>query len=659
MKTEFLFATVVIRITVVGLFLISPFLFVGKVAAQQCADPPCEKPVSEREPSSRPRNPSTARTRRPVTAPRKRASAGSNNNAAKQALERGDIYFSLHHYPEAVSAYEDAIRLKPKYAEAYSNLSYTYYRQRKLDDAEKAANRALELNPGLATAITRLGHVYGDRRKVSEAKAQYEKALNINPNLAEAHNGLGTVYRSLRQRVEAIAAYQRAIDLSPKWAIPHSNLALVYSDLNRYNDAITEYQRASKLDPTWALPHNNLGVVYARLKRYNEAIAEYQAAITLADAWALPHNNLGNTYRDLKRYSDAIGEYQRAITLDPTWATPHDNVGNVYYFDRYGSNAAAIDEYREAIRKSPNWALPRFHLGTVYRQDGRHSEALTEFQKYIDLASKFRNQIGIEMIWVPPGTFMMGSTDGEVEAAYKTAKDYLGESAKLESFTREKPRHPLVIREGFYMGRYEVTQGQWQALMGTTVQQQRDKVNPSWAMRGEGDKYPMCYVSWDEAQQFIAKLNQMNDGYTYSLPTEAEWEYACRAATTTAFEFGDSLNSAQANFDGNYPYGGAEKGINRQMTTPVGSFQPNAAGLYDMHGNVSEWCQDWYHDSYNTAPNDGSAWLSGGDQKYRVLRGGSWKYSGYQLRSAYRDGNSPSGRLGIVGFRVVAVRRTQ
>src|SRR5205823_8267237 len=140
---------------------------------------------------------------------------------------------------------------------------------------------------------------------------------------------------------------------------------------------------------------------------------------------------------------------------------------------------------------------------------------------------------------------------------------------------------------------------------------------------------------------------------------EAEWEYACRAGTTTAFSFGDSLSSEQANFDGNYPYGGAPKGVYRQKTVAVGSFQPNGFGLYDMHGNVWEWCEDWYHDSYNGAPTDGSAWLSGGEQKYRVLRGGSWGYHAYYLRSAGRNGYTPAFRDDTYGFRVVASARTQ
>jgi formylglycine-generating enzyme required for sulfatase activity len=236
-----------------------------------------------------------------------------------------------------------------------------------------------------------------------------------------------------------------------------------------------------------------------------------------------------------------------------------------------------------------------------------------------------RNQMGMEFAYVPAGSFLMGSENGKAD---------------------EKPVHQVTFREGFYIGRYEVTQAQWQAVMGN---------NPS---NFKGDNLPVEQVSWNDAQEFIRKLNARSDGFTYRLPTEAEWEYACRADSTTEFALGNSLSSKQANFDGNYPYGRAAKGVYRQKTTPGGSFQPNAWGLYDMHGNVMEWCEDWYHDSYNGAPTDGSVWLSAVEQEDRVLRDGSWNDSADVLRSAFRGFGKPMIRNVKVGFRLVAVART-
>jgi formylglycine-generating enzyme required for sulfatase activity len=193
------------------------------------------------------------------------------------------------------------------------------------------------------------------------------------------------------------------------------------------------------------------------------------------------------------------------------------------------------------------------------------------------------------------------------------------------------------------MGKYEVSQAQYRAVMGG---------NPS---HHRGERLPVERVSFPRALEFIRRLNGKNDGYTYRLPSEAEWEYACRAGTTTDFAYGQSLSSAQANFDGTAPFGGAPKGVNRGKTTRVGSFLPNAWSLYDMHGNVMEWCMDVYHDGYEGAPADGSAWMSDDRTGWRILRGGSWFDSGNQLRSPARERLNPVIFDEGIGFRVVAI----
>jgi formylglycine-generating enzyme required for sulfatase activity len=249
---------------------------------------------------------------------------------------------------------------------------------------------------------------------------------------------------------------------------------------------------------------------------------------------------------------------------------------------------------------------------------------LTSAKTSVAAPKSFRNHQGIEMVYIPPGSFMMGGNN----------------------HTFEEPVHEVKINQSFYMGKYEVTQAQWQAVMGK---------NDSYF---KGDNLPVETVSWDDAIAFVARLNAQNDGYFYRLPTEAEWEYACRAGTTTAFAFGDSISSDQSNFDGSDPEYVSGKGVSRKKTVSVGSFQANAFGLHDMHGNVWEWCQDWYHDDYNGAPSDGSAWLMGGEQKYRVARGGSWLIKASISRSAIRYWASPDYRDMNMGFRIVAVART-
>jgi formylglycine-generating enzyme required for sulfatase activity len=240
------------------------------------------------------------------------------------------------------------------------------------------------------------------------------------------------------------------------------------------------------------------------------------------------------------------------------------------------------------------------------------------------------NQTGIEFALIPPGHFMMGSTNGG---------DW------------EKPVHEVTINYSFYMGKYEVTQAQWQSVMGN---------NPS---RFKGDSLPVESVSWFDAQQFLQRLNQMNDGFTYRLPTEAEWEYGARAGTTTNYYWGDDRNQAcrYANVldqtakpshpSWTIPF---ECRDGYADSSPVGNFRPNGWDLYDITGNVWEWCEDWYHPSYEGAPSDGSAWLSGGEQKSRVARGGSFAINS-DLRLAARNAPYPESSDYDRGVRVVAV----
>jgi formylglycine-generating enzyme required for sulfatase activity len=203
----------------------------------------------------------------------------------------------------------------------------------------------------------------------------------------------------------------------------------------------------------------------------------------------------------------------------------------------------------------------------------------------------------------------------------------------------------VTISQGFWMSKYETTQEEYMAVMGT---------NPSY-FKGEARK-SVEQVNWNDATNYCAKLTaQKHDagtlpaGYAYRLPTEAEWEYACRAGTTTATAYGDSLSSTQANFCG-APYGGGAKGPNLRATTKVGSYAPNAWGLYDMHGNVWEWCLDWAGTYPGGSETDPRGTTTG---SIRVLRGGCWYDYGWYCRSAFRFGRKPDIRNGYVGFRPV------
>lgn len=227
----------------------------------------------------------------------------------------------------------------------------------------------------------------------------------------------------------------------------------------------------------------------------------------------------------------------------------------------------------------------------------------------------------MDMIYIAPGSFTMGSPSSE-DGRYS-----------------DETQHRVTLKKGYWLGKYEVTQKQWQSVMGS---------NPS---DFKGDSLPVESVSWKDCQEFVAKVDaicrrQLGGGAR--LPTEAEWEYACRAGTTTAYSWGNALNGDKANCDGNYPCGTTVKGPYKQRTAAVGSYQPNTWGFYDMHGNVWEWCQDWYG-SYDGAATDPSGPASGSD---RVLRGGGWYVSARFCRSAYRFRNGPGSRNWIFGFRL-------
>ncbi|MER2624354.1 MAG: formylglycine-generating enzyme family protein, partial [Accumulibacter sp.] len=231
------------------------------------------------------------------------------------------------------------------------------------------------------------------------------------------------------------------------------------------------------------------------------------------------------------------------------------------------------------------------------------------------------------MRWIEPGTFLMGSPEDEPERS-----------------GAEGPQHSVTISRGFWLWDTACTQALWEAVMGD---------NPS---RFKGAGRPVENVSWNDCQDFLKWLNERRPGLDLGLPTEAQWEYACRAGTTTPFSFGDSITSDQVNYDGSYPYLGGNKGQYRQGTVQVASLPPNPWGLYEMHGNVYEWMQDHAHNNYQGAPTDGSAWEDRADDAFRVLRGGSWNNGARDVRAAYRYPNRPAHRGVYFGFRCARVR---
>ncbi len=247
-------------------------------------------------------------------------------------------------------------------------------------------------------------------------------------------------------------------------------------------------------------------------------------------------------------------------------------------------------------------------------------------QGYIEPLLDVGDAVPLHMVLVPAGSFMMGSPEEEEERS-----------------STEGPQQEVTVPQ-FFMGRYPITQAQYARIMET---------NP--ATEYDTDRFvalnkPVVGASWTEAVEFCERLAKLT-GRPYRLPSEAEWEYACRAGTTTPFYFGRTLTDELANYNATYTYADAPKGQYRRGTTSVDYFGiANRFGLSDMHGNVDEWCQDIWHDNYDNAPKDGSAWEVG-ESKYHVLRGGSWADAPRVCRSASR-GYIIADRDDLIGFRV-------
>ncbi len=289
--------------------------------------------------------------------------------------------------------------------------------------------------------------------------------------------------------------------------------------------------------------------------------------------------------------------------------------------------------------------LIRFEFETV-QVDERGKISQRETRSAEQFVEDLGNGVVLEMVRIPGGEFVMGSPENEEGRDwYKNWREALG-NVNVEQ------QHRVRVPE-FFFGKFAVTQEQWKRVAALPKVQRDLEPDPA---NFKGPKRPIECISWDDAQEFCARLSKAT-GKTYRLPSEAEWEYACRAGTTTPFYFGETITPDLVNYNGNSTYGKGSKGKYREQTTDVGSFPPNAFGLYDMHGNVWEWCEDEWHDSYEGAPTDGSAWksLQKGEQSLRLLRGGSWMRGPRNCRSANRDWLD-RGRLNrFSGFRVACL----
>ncbi len=337
----------------------------------------------------------------------------------------------------------------------------------------------------------------------------------------------------------------------------------------------------------------------------------------------------------LENLSAALADYEPLLLLNEPIAAYSrgdlNHVGNVLQLSpedegtlqkRLIDKVAAIVPYNENLFLFTAETVLVNETGKVIER--KPVKAYFYDENLLEVGNRKKAQNYIRMMYIPQGEFWMGTEDEEIERLVK--------KFDWEGYRRERPQHRVKVL-AFYMSQTAITQAQWQAIAATAKIDINLKTNP---YRFKGDELPVERVNWYEATEFCKRLSRETKR-EYRLPSEAEWEYACRAGTKTPFHFGETITADLANYRGTKTYADEPTGEYRQQTTPVGQFPPNAFGLYDMHGNVWEWCADTWHDNYDGAPTDGSAWIENGNDNLSPLRGGSWYCDPYLCRSAYRN----------------------
>jgi formylglycine-generating enzyme required for sulfatase activity len=379
-------------------------------------------------------------------------------------------------------------------------------------------------------------------------------------------------------------------------------------------------------------------------------------------------NNLGGEYAEFAQELKQI-DFPKFV-IDPQLETDTFDVATI----EIEETDTQIFEFTVATLERQQSTSQEEQVQWVINREQRQAEGIIEV---------LAEGIELELMLIPGGTFWMGTPEAEIER--------LCEEYNANYFRRESPQHKVTVPP-FFMGKYQVTQAQWKAIAKRTDLKVNTDLNPDPSYFKEDPEVPLnkgdlggSYTRWDrpveqvnwyEAKEFCARLTQLT-GRQYRLPTEAEWEYACRAVNSEQltvnseemtveewnkkyhqpFHFGETISTELANYNGKYTYRDGVKGEYREQTTPVGYFGvANAFGLYDMHGNVWEWCEDDYHKNYNGAPIDGSAWLTSDKDTTKILRGGSWPDNPNQCRSACRNIKNPGLRSNnLLGFRVVGL----
>jgi formylglycine-generating enzyme required for sulfatase activity len=477
---------------------------------------------------------------------------------------------------------------------------------------------------GLNTSISSFRALLCDPRRAVLGTAEGDRAVNFFSAFAtvtaDVLRGLGSQYDSFVESLERGEGVTPAIgDVGLDLLEFESEVAVFERDNTPELEAF-EYESVETI------------AVLKQFKFRTARIARPQADLSGRSSEA--YRQLLTTYLATQFANESkCREFLESVI--PGWEYGIDYILNLRdkekiigsYVDTFGRNTSALSRVIDALCDRDPEAARYLRNGEPFYYRGSnwgYTEPLSE-------------EIGLDMMSIPGGTFLMGSPDDEPER---------------ENY--ESPQHEVTVSP-FFMGRYAITQAQWRIVASYPQIDRELDPNPA---RFNGDDRPVEQVNWDDVTEFCQRLSAKT-GKTYRLPSEAEWEYACRAGTTTPFHFGDLPSVALMNYNGNYTYNNSQKGEYCRQTVEVGRFPSNSFGLCDMHGNVYEWCEDDWHNSYEGAPTDGSVWLKENHaESNRLLRGGSWNFMPGFCRSAYRVINSRGFRSYYIGFRVVCVSQS-
>jgi formylglycine-generating enzyme required for sulfatase activity/energy-coupling factor transporter ATP-binding protein EcfA2 len=413
--------------------------------------------------------------------------------------------------------------------------------------------------------------------------------------------------------------------------LAHEALISGWSKLNEWRTENRDGRRlakqAEKDGKTWSDRGKSPDFLWrgSKLEEADQILREYESLIPLSD--------VAREFIEACQDQELSAYLQRPEVDNLNQKTLEQEAASKSFLTKPRMRLFLADESRAAgDRLRATWLLRQWgEVVPVWQAETDRNEAITltviESPPQPKVVEDLGNGVSLEMMEIPGGKFLMGSPDGE-------------------GYSDEKPQHEVKV-ESFLIGKYPVTQAQWRAVANLPRVKENLEPDPS---NTKGADYPVEVVNWYEAIEFCQRLSRQT-GKTYRLPSEAEWEYACRAGTTSPYHFGSSITTDLANY----------VNLARGRTTPVERFQvANGSGLYDMHGNVYEWCEDDWHDNYRGAPTDGSAWIDDNDNRSQLqksLRGGSWSFDPVYCRSAYRYYVDPTTRGTNVGFRVVCLCR--